>query len=217
MKILKISLWFVFYVCMGLFLGCQDLLEPPEEERPRVPACVPGTEACPKPSDQPCDPSKGACPPPSSKPCDPSKGGACPPPSSKPCDPSKGACPPAPGDIDPTQFFTITNNLNLGSNEYVVIDDHGRRAAAIPNGKCAKVHHSLHGMVNMSIRRAGKYLKICRPRGLRNSYPERGTQRYTCNHGRGFEGDVQNYKIENERNVTVDTGTPPETCPVIVQ
>ena len=214
MKIFKMSLWFVFYVCMGLFFGCKDLLEPPGEETPRAPACVPGTAGCSQPPAQPCDPSKGACPQPPAQPCDPSKG-ACPQPPAKPCDPSKGNC--SSGDIDPTQFFTITNKLNLGSNEYLVIDDHGRRELAVPNGKCAKVHHSFHDVVNVSIRRGGKYLKICRPRGLRNSYPERGTKRYTCNHGRGFEGDVQNYKIENEKNVTVDTGTPPKTCPVIVR
>ena len=214
MKILKLFLWFVFFAWMGLFFGCSDLLEPPEERRPRTapPACVPGTAGCPR-TQEPCDPSKGPCPnPPANPPCDPSKG-PCPP--AQPCDPVTRNC--VPGDIDPTQFFTITNKLNLGANEYVVIDDNGRRESALPSGKCAKVHHSLHGVTNVSIRREGKYLKICRPRGLRNSYPERGTQRYTCDHGRGFEGDVQNYKIENERNVTVDTETPPETCPVIVQ
>ena len=214
MKILKLSLWFVFFVCMGLFFGCKDLLEPPAERPPRgiPPACVPGTPGCPQ-TQEPCDPSKGACPNPQ-PPCDPSKG-ACPKAPVQPCDPSKGNC--SPGDIDSTQFFTITNMLNLGPNEYLVIDDNGRREVALPSGKCAKVHHSLHGVTNLSIRRDRKYLKICRPRGLRNSYPERGTQKYTCNHGRGFEGDIQNYKIENERNVIVDTETPPETCPVVVQ
>ena len=235
MKILNVVLWIVFFMWVGLFFGCKDLLEPPEEQQTRVrrplpcdpsreacprpqpqPSCDPSREACPRPQPQPsCDPSKGTCPQPQ-PPCDPSKGD-CPQPQPS-CDPSKGPCPPAtPGNIDPTQYFTITNMLSLGSNEYVVIDDNGRREKAIPNGKCAKVHHSLHGVANVSIRRSGKYLKICRPRGLRNSYPERGTQRYTCNHGRGFEGAVQNYKIESERNVTVDAGTPPETCPVVIQ
>ncbi len=142
-----------------------------------------------------------------------------PPPLPPPCDPLKQNC--SGGTFDSSEYFTITNRLPSDPSQTVKIDAAGIKEVELPSGQCARIHHSLYKKVNVSLRKDGKYLKICRPNTDHETYsryrsPEKGTQRFTCNHGIGFIGDILNYKIENTDNLMVNTSSSP-VCPVVVK
>ena len=195
MKVSWFCFFWIYFLWVSLFIGCQ-----PAEEPPSLPA--------------PCDPKTQQCP--SETPSET---------SSTPCDPQTQQCPstPAPSEsIEIVDYFTITNALSANPNERVVIlNKTNNQAVPFPSGKCAKVHKNLYAQgVNIYLIKDGKNLRICRPDGRRYSYPDAGTKTYGCrNEGSGFgRGEVQNYKIENTGSMTVDSSqTLPSVCPLIIK